>query len=148
MTNLELDPVEQKALLDEVTDLVQRSAPQDWSRLAVEYKAIGRHVQVGAGAKNSAGELVQWAPPEEVWNLLWRLRVGMHRPRLGTWFSPFYRLNPPADFEIVYNRDNPPQWHDEPPLRAYTDEQAMFPRDEPNLPAWFADKLRAAEKAS
>ena len=43
MTNLELDPVEQKALLDEVTDIVLRSAPQDWSRLAVEYKAVGRH---------------------------------------------------------------------------------------------------------
>ncbi|MEU6128572.1 hypothetical protein ABZ805_05285 [Saccharopolyspora sp. NPDC047091] len=82
-----------------------------------------------------------------MWNLLRRLRVGMHRPRLGAWFSTFSRLSPPDEFEIVHDRDNAPQWQDEPPLRAYTDEQATFPRDESNVPAWFADELRAADEA-
>ncbi|GAA4876065.1 hypothetical protein [Saccharopolyspora cebuensis] len=146
MVSLELDPDEQNALLNELTGLVLESAPTDWSRIALEYKAIGRHVQVGAGAKDSAGNLIQWSPPDESWQLLWRLRVGMHRKRLGTWFSALYRLSPPNTYEIVYNRENEPQWNSQPSLADFLEEQSNFPRTMANTPAWFPAELRTEQR--
>ncbi|GAA4876025.1 hypothetical protein [Saccharopolyspora cebuensis] len=134
-----MGPVEQKELLDEVARIVLDSAPEGWQLIAVEYKAIGRHVEIGAGAQDAAGEMLAWNPPTELNALFWRLRVGMHEEGLGTWFSAFFRMSPPDTYETYYNRELEVPWSATD--ADYAQEQEMFPRDEENLPDWLRARI-------
>lgn len=134
-----MGPVEQKELLDEVATTLLASAPEGWQLLAVEYKSIGQHVEMGAGAQDAAGNMLDWTPPDEVHPLFWRLRVGMYDGGLGTWFSAFFRMSPPDTYEIYYNRDSELAW--DATDADYAQEQEMFPRDEENLPDWLRTRI-------
>jgi hypothetical protein len=131
-----LGPEEQKELLDSLASVVLDSAPEQWRLIAIEYLSIGRHVEVGVGVEDSNGNQVSWEPPAEADNIFWRLRVGMYREGLGTWFSAFFRISPPDTYEIFYNRDNEPPW--DAPASSFVQEQELFPRDSEHMPDWFS----------
>lgn len=136
----ELGPEEQKELLDSITVLVLNAAPENWHVIAIEYMSLGRHVELGVGVHDTNGDLVSWQPPVEIGDLFWQLRVGMHQDELGTWFSAFYRITPPDNYEIFYNRDHEPPWS--PPAESFTQEQEMFPRSNENMPSWLSQHLQ------
>lgn len=135
----DLGPEGQKALLDELAEVVTSAAPQDWARLAVEYKCLGRHVELGVGVHDATEQPVSWEPPAEVDALFWRLRVGMYEEGRGTWFSAFFRTRTTGPHEIFYNWDNEPPW--QPPAESFAHEQRLFPRDGAHQPAWFRRRL-------
>lgn len=135
----DLGPEEQKQLLDSLATLVADSAPAAWERISIEYKCIGRHVELGIAVDDSNGRELTWDPPAEIDELFWKLRVGMYREGVGTWFSAFFRMSPPNTYEIFYNRDNEPPWN--PSAESFQKEQDLFPRDAAHTPAWFSQKL-------
>ncbi|MGI8310609.1 hypothetical protein [Saccharopolyspora sp. ASAGF58] len=137
-----LGPEEQKELVDSLATLVRETAPEAWQRISIEYKCIGRHVELGVGCKNAAGEQIAWELPTETDTIFWRLRVGMYREGLGTWFSAFFRMRQPGEYEIFYNHDNEPPWGAEP--GSFIKEQDLFPRDDEHTPDWFRRRLAEA----
>ncbi|KAA2247666.1 hypothetical protein F0L68_40100 [Solihabitans fulvus] len=144
-----LNPVEQRALLDELTLLLLDALPAGWQQLVIEYKAIGRHIDVGVGVRTPDRGMQVWEPPTEAWRLLARLRKGMYGEGLGTWFSARYGIDAPDTFTIDYNWRNEPVWAPAPPpAEAYTDELRRFPRTDENIPDWFRAKLPADGETS
>ncbi|GAA2816936.1 hypothetical protein [Saccharopolyspora taberi] len=135
----DLGPEEQKDLLDSLASTVLSSAPEDWQVIAIEFMSVGRHVELGVGVHDSNGNAVTWEPPAEVDAIFWKLRVGMAREELGTWFSALFRLRPPDNYEILYNRDHEPPWSA--PDESFAQELEMFPRSDENIPSWLSARL-------
>lgn len=142
---LQLPPEEQKELLDELASVVLASAPESWQLIAVEYLCVGRHVELRVGVDDSNGEPIPWEPPHEVDNIFWRLRVGMYQQGRGTWYTAFFRISPPDNYEVFYNHDNEPPWN--PPAESFAKEQELLPRDDQHMPDWFHRRLAEAGTA-
>jgi hypothetical protein len=140
----ELDPAGQKEVLDRLTLLLLDALPEDWQRLVIEYRVVGRHSDGRVGLVRQDGVMREWDPPLEAWHRLQDLRRGMYSAGEGTWFGVQYNLHRPARFEIKYNWSGKPDFASWPPPGEFELEQSRFPRAESRQPDWYREGLAQA----
>jgi hypothetical protein len=109
-----LNPAGQKEVLDRLTVTLLEALPEDWQRLVIEYRVVGRHSDGRVALARQDGVLRDWDPPVEVWHRLQELRGGMYAEGEGTWFGAQYRLERPDQFKIQYNWQTEPDFVDAP----------------------------------
>lgn len=139
-----LDPVQQNELLGTITTAVVEALPPGWCRVMIDYRMVGRTVDVAVGVEDTGGTYRRWDPPVDVWKMFQRLRGGMYRDGEGTWFSARFGIEPPARFTIQYNWRNEPDFDPYPAAEQFAIEQERFPRAEEYMPEWFRERLVAA----
>ncbi|TDD87121.1 hypothetical protein [Actinomadura rubrisoli] len=140
-----LDPVQQHDLLTEITRQITEALPHGWRELMIDYRHLGRHIDVATGLTGADGAMTVWDPPAEVWRMFQRLRGGMYVENEGTWFSCRYGVEPPGKFRIQYNIRNEPDFPAPPSPEEFAVEQERFPRTPPYQPPWFKEALARAE---
>jgi hypothetical protein len=142
-----LDPIQQKEELDGITTTLVGALPPGWRELMIDFRAVGRNLDVAVGVTGPDGKERVWDPPAEVWRAFQRLRGGMYTENEGTWFSARYILEPPSRFTIQYNYKNQPDFQPPPAPEEFATEQERFPRDEAAMPDWYRAGLEAARAA-
>lgn len=143
-----LDPAQQKEVLDQLTITLLEALPEDWQRLVIEYRVLGRHSDARIGIYGPDGSIRKWDPPLEAWHRFQDLRHGMYAEGEGTWFSAQYVLERPDKFSVQYNWDMEPNYNRQPPLEQILVEQERFPRVEGHMPDWYRAKLAQATAAN
>lgn len=138
-----LDPVQQNELLGTITTAVVEALPPGWCRVMIDYRMVGRTVDVAVGVEDTGGTYRRWEPPVDVWKMFQRLRGGMYRDGEGTWFSARFGIEPPTRFTIQYNWRNEPDFDPYPAAEQFAIEQERFPRAEEYMPEWFRQRLVA-----
>jgi hypothetical protein len=138
-----LDPAQQNELLGQVTTLVTERQPPGWREVVLDYRHLGRVIDVAVGALDPTGVYRLWDPPDEVWRMFQRLRGGMYREGEGTWFSARVTVAPPARFSVQYNWNEKPGFPSWPTPDQFALELERFPRGAAYLPAWFRESLTA-----
>ena len=136
----QLDATEQDTLVKQIGLALLRAAPQDWQRVYVEYRAVGRYHELGGEVTLSDGTLTEWVATHDITTLFGRLRAGMYREGRGTWFNARYQLDHPSSYNLEYDREEP-DWDLMPPTQAYSDELQMFPRSEEDVPEWLMRRM-------
>src|SRR5699024_9581901 len=136
----QLDATEQDTLVKQIGLALLRAAPQDWQRVYVEYRAVGRYHELGGEVTLSDGTLTEWVATHDIATLFGRLRAGMYREGRGTWFNARYQLDHPSSYNLEYDREEP-DWDLMPPSQAYSDELHMFPRSEEDVPEWLMRRM-------
>ncbi len=139
-----LDPQRQGELLDQITDMFLADLPAGWTELVVDYRVVGRNIDLSTGLRQPDGSYRAWTPPDEPIRQFQRLRGGMYIENEGTWFSVRYILTPPRRTNVAYNTTNEPRFEPYPPLAEFLVEHERFPRLPGYQPPWYAEKLAAA----
>ena len=139
-----LDPQQQGELLDQITNLFLEALPAGWVELAVDYRVVGRNIDLSTGLRQPDGSYRVWTPPDEPIRQFQRLRGGMYIENEGTWFSMRYVLTPPGRWNVVYNTAHEPAFEPYPPPQEFLVEHERFPRLPGYQPPWYAEKLAAA----
>jgi nicrotizing toxin Mtb-like protein len=143
----QLTPTEQDALVKQIGLAMLRVAPDDWSRLTVDYRAVGRYSEATGQVVYTAGGAEPWPLPPDLSGLFSRLRAGMYREGRGTWFNARYKLDHPSSYNLEYDREEP-NWDLPPPPEAYPDDMRLFPRSEDNVPTWMRRRLASPPPAA
>lgn len=141
-----LDAAQQKEELDGITATLIGALPPGWQKLAIEFRAVGRNIDVAVGVTGPDGNQRVWDPPAEVWRAFQRLRGGMYVENEGTWFSARYTLEPPSRFAIQYNHQNQPDFQPQPAPQEFATEQERFPRDAAYMPRWYRHGLETSRQ--
>ncbi|MFD4457439.1 hypothetical protein [Nocardia sp. NPDC058480] len=136
--------MEQQEILDEITREILPTLPHEWTRLIARGMFVGRHTDAETGIKMPNGSILPWQFPTPVWRRFQDLRKGMYTEGFGTWFEFEYILEPPARFNIRYNRDNYPGFAVAPKAEDYALENQRYPRSPQYIPDWFRNGLSAA----
>jgi hypothetical protein len=142
-----LDPIQQKDELDGIATTLLEALPPGWSELVIDFRAVGRKIDVAVGLTGPDGKERVWDPPAEIWRAFQRLRGGMYTENEGTWFSARYVLVPPGRYNIQYNWQNQPDFQPQPSPEEFATEQERFPRGEAYMPPWYRAGLDAARAA-
>jgi hypothetical protein len=132
-----LNPTEQDTVLQDIALVLAHNLPPGWQECLVTRGALGAHAETTIRIERLNGPPTDVAGPEVLGELFARLRTGMYRPGVGTWFSARYRLTHPVDYRIEYDNTGQPDWSAPPPPEAYTDELRTFPRDPEHTPDWL-----------
>nr|WP_042181171.1 hypothetical protein [Kibdelosporangium sp. MJ126-NF4]CEL14858.1 hypothetical protein [Kibdelosporangium sp. MJ126-NF4]CTQ96511.1 hypothetical protein [Kibdelosporangium sp. MJ126-NF4] len=140
----QLDPVQQNELLGEITGMMVAALAPGWHELMIDYRVVGRNIDIAVGVLGANNEFTLWDPPVEALREFQRLRGGMYRQDEGTWFSARYTVIPPSRFSIQYNWRNQPDFESYPPPAEFALEQERFPRAEAYRPDWYRAGLAAA----
>ncbi|MET7637400.1 hypothetical protein [Streptomyces sp. NPDC005438] len=134
-------PPQQDALLREITQLLTDALPERWHQLLIDYRQLGRHMNLAVGLRRTAeAELELWEPPIAVWRLFQMLRHGMYDDQRGTWFSARYTLDHRGDYDIRYNHHRRPTWGS-PTAEDFRQELERYPRAPEHQPDWFRTGL-------
>lgn len=139
-----LDPAGQKEVLDQLTLMLLDALPEDWQRVQIEYRVVGRHSDGRVGVVRADGVMRDWDPPLETWHRFQDLRRGMYAEGEGTWFGAQYKLDRPDTFNIKFNWDARPDFSSWPAPDQFELEQSRFPRVESHQPDWYRDGLAQA----
>jgi hypothetical protein len=132
-----LNPTEQDAVLQDIALVLAHNLPPGWQECLVTHHALGAHAETTVRIERLNGPPTDVAGPEVLGELLARLRTGMYRPGVGTWFSAQFRLTHPVDYRIEYDHTGRPDWSVPPPAEAYAAESRTFPRDPEHVPGWL-----------
>ncbi|MBB4933280.1 hypothetical protein F4561_004100 [Lipingzhangella halophila] len=132
-----LGPEEQNDLLLQITLLLSHSLPEGWQEVAVSYRALGSHSEMLGQIQRMGQRPSSHEPPPDLAKRFQRLRAGMYRPGVGTWFTATYRLTSSSGYSVAYDQDNEPAWVSAPPESARDEELRMFPRDAQHIPEWW-----------
>lgn len=145
-----LDAAEQHELLQQITLLLTRSLPAGWTECAVVHRALGSHSETLGQMRRATGPGLP-SPvelPDALDGLFRRLRAGMYRPGVGTWFTATLNLAHPNSYEVQYDNEGEPAWSQRPPEVVLEEERRMFPRDPQHTSGWLrrgAGELRVAK---
>ncbi len=139
-----LDLQQQADLIGKITDMFLEALPAGWEELAIDYRVVGRTIDLATGLRQPDGSYRAWVPPDEPIRQFQRLRGGMYLENEGTWFSMRYILTPPARTNVVYNSTNEPDFNPYPAPEEFLLEQERFPRLPGYQPRWYAERLAAA----
>ncbi|GAB2704380.1 hypothetical protein [Nocardia thraciensis] len=140
----QLDPVQQNDLLEQMTSLVVDALAPGWRQVMIDFRAVGKNIDVAVGVLDPHGTYQLWDPPGEVWRMFQRLRGGMYEQGEGTWFSARFTIDPPSRYSVQYNWTNEPDFRPYPSPDDFALEQERFPRTEAFMPPWFRRGLAAA----
>jgi hypothetical protein len=146
----QLQPVEQNQLLDEIATMLVKAAPPGWRQILIDYRVIGKNSDVGVGIRDANGTVQAWDPPVEVWREFTRLRMGMYREALGTWYSLRLEIDPPSRYSTSFNWEQMPNFHPDryPAPEEFALDHKRYPRSEAHMPDWFRERLASAPPAS
>ncbi len=140
-----MDPAEQNDLLGRITAMTVDALEPGWQELAIEYRTLGRCVDIAVGVLDPGSDGYRlWEPPLDAMRMFQRLRGGMYREGEGTWFSARFVVSPPGRFSMQYNWQNEPHFDSYPHPAEFVLEQRLFPRTEGHMPDWFRAGLAAA----
>nr|WP_052478459.1 hypothetical protein [Kibdelosporangium sp. MJ126-NF4]CEL18250.1 hypothetical protein [Kibdelosporangium sp. MJ126-NF4]CTQ90351.1 hypothetical protein [Kibdelosporangium sp. MJ126-NF4] len=141
-------PLDEQRLWVEIANRLALSVPTDWAQVTVTYRVIGDHSELPVLIRRfTDGTSRPWEPPPGIVERLARLRAGMYRPGRGTWFQVVAHLLGDVSIEFEYTWDDQPAWDVPPPVSAFVNELATFPRDSRRVPAWWTERLGPVAKA-
>ncbi|MBG6093269.1 hypothetical protein [Actinomadura viridis] len=137
-----LEPAEQNALFQEITQALTHALPPAWQECLVAYRALGSYSEMPGQVTMAAGSGLPspFTPPRQVAELFERLRAGMYRPGTGTWFTATFRLTFPFTYDVRFDGEREPAWVVAPPKPAFAEERRRFPRDAEHTPDWLAER--------
>lgn len=136
---------QQKEVLDQLTRTLLGALPEDWQRLVIEYRVVGRHSDARIGlVKHDDDQVHYWDPPLEAWHRFQDLRWAMCLEDRGTWFGAQYKLIRPDRFAVKYNWHSEPDFSSDPAPEEFALEQSRFPRAEAHQPPWYRAGLAKA----
>lgn len=142
MPTTALDSAEQADICAEIGGVLAGGLPDSWAKATLRWSDLvsagswtALAVEDADGRSLRAGGI-----PGELHDLCRRLRAGMYREDLGTWYSLTYTLVPER-YSAHYEYD------DEPETLSFTAEQYArdlqhYPRAEEHVPDWLEEKLR------
>ncbi|GAA3842358.1 TNT domain-containing protein [Saccharothrix violaceirubra] len=128
---------DQNAILGSVTTLLVQRLPGDWEQLWVDFRMMGRHLEVDANGVTIFGRAFAWELPEEALPFFVQLRDGMATSTRGTWYSLKFHLVHPDTYSAEFNRDVDPEWTHRPLERHYLEELDAYPRPAEAIPDWL-----------
>ncbi|MER5393063.1 hypothetical protein [Saccharopolyspora sp. NPDC002686] len=138
---LQLTSEQQNELLSDLTlRLVEALPEQGWKQFVLEYRQVGKHIQISVGLVKPDGSIQRWDPPEQTWRYIQTLRHGMYVEDRGTWFSIQFTIDHPNTFRIHYNYELEPKWGN-PSADDFRLDLERYPHTEGSMPPWFREKL-------
>jgi hypothetical protein len=132
-----LNPQDQDAVLQDIALVLAHNLPPGWQECLVVHGALGAHAETTVRIERLNGPPIDVTGPEVLGELFARLRTGMYRPGVGTWFSARFQLTHPVDYRVEYDGTGQPHWSAPPPPEAYADDLRSFPRDPEHIPDWL-----------
>jgi hypothetical protein len=128
------EPSRQRQLIEQIGGVIATGLPVT---VRIEYRAVGRHIEVDVTIAGPDGVPQPVRPDPVVVQLLGTLRTAMYEPGRGTWVSAVlvYARNTPPATEFVI--DEEPRWRRTPPPVGFTDELRFFPREDRFVPDWL-----------
>jgi hypothetical protein len=132
-----LDPAQQDSVLQDIALVLAHNLPPGWQECLAVHSALGAHAETAVRIERLNGPPADVEGPEVLGELFARLRAGMYRNGIGTWFTARYRLTHPVDYQVEYDTAGQPDWSMPPPPEAYDDELRTFPRDAEHTPDWL-----------
>ncbi|HEY7482975.1 MAG TPA: hypothetical protein VH912_00810 [Streptosporangiaceae bacterium] len=132
---------DQSRLADEMTALLVEKLPPGYSNFDLEYYAVGRFADKFYRVLDIYNRKVPWEPPDQLFEMLARLREGMYRPGQGTWFGASLRFDYISRLNLEFNWTKEPSWEGAaPPSEAYREELELFPREPDAVPLWLEQR--------
>ncbi|GAA2816955.1 hypothetical protein GCM10010470_60460 [Saccharopolyspora taberi] len=119
---------------------------QGWRRIDLLSKMTVPVQELSLTVVMDDGSSPEVAPPDDLNVILAKLRMLLHTPERGAWFSARITINAPATIDFHYNYDFEPRWN--PPIdpACYVEDLEMFPRDRHTTPEWLLDRIAEAGK--
>lgn len=135
-----MPPEQRQHLIRQVEQVLAAALPPGWRQSRVEYRAVGRHIEVDVVVTglDGAAHLVQ--PPPPVPQLLGTLRTGMYQPGRGTWLGAVLVFEAGSLPSVEFMIDQEPRWRRLPPAIGFQDELRFFPRAETFIPGWLRQR--------
>lgn len=130
------EPLRPEQLIERLSQLIAPGLPV---RVRVEYRAVGRHVEVDVLITGPDGVARAVRPDPMVVQLLGTLRTAMYEQGRGTWVSAVIEFAPDTPPVTEFALDEEPRWRRRPPAVGFADELRFFPRDERFVPEWLRD---------
>lgn len=132
---------DQSQLADEMTALLIERLPPGYRSFDLDYHAIGGHWDISYKLLDIFHGTPDWKPPEQLIQMLAKLREGMYRPGQGTWFGAELRFDYISRLNLTFNWTKEPDWdRAAPPQQAYREELERFPREPDAVPVWLEQK--------
>jgi hypothetical protein len=111
----------------------------------VEYRAVGRHIEVDVSIAGPDGVAQPVRPDPMVVQLLGTLRTAMYEPGRGTWVAAVLVFAPNTPPATEFTLDEEPSWRRTPPPVGFADELRFFPRENRSVPDWLRARVGTAE---
>jgi hypothetical protein len=132
---------DQSQLADEMTALLVEKLPPGYSSFDLDYYAVGNYWDMFHTLLDIYHQKVDWTPPDQLIQMLGKLREGMYRPGQGTWFGANLRFDYISRLTLDFNWSKEPRWERAaPPQSAYREELELFPREPGTVPLWLEQK--------
>lgn len=130
---------QQEEILDEIERALRGGLPAD-ARGVFTWSSVGDGVsQAGFAVVDSEGKPIAHRHPEGLADLCWRLKKGMNRPEIGTWFTVRCEVDESGSFRADFDYDEEPSLGAVP--EHYAREMEWFPRDAVHTPDWLSAVL-------
>jgi hypothetical protein len=137
-------PLNPQQLIGQIAQLIAPGLPV---RVRVEYRAVGRHIEVDVLIIGPDGVPQPVRPDPQVVQLLGTLRTAMYQPGRGTWVSAVLEFAPSAQPTTEFVLDEEPRWRRTPPPVGFADELRFFPREDRFVPDWLRARREAPPAA-
>ncbi|MEU3016272.1 MULTISPECIES: hypothetical protein [unclassified Nocardiopsis] len=139
-----LDPVQQRELVDGVVRALVGACPPGWSEITFEVTSLARLTTIGNRVTRDGAPPARETFPHSVNGDVIRLRRGMYREGVGTWFSLRLHVLPPGRFRIDFDYDRRPGGTLPPGPQEFAEDLRTFPRTPEHVPAWLREELARA----
>lgn len=122
-------------------ELVSTAQP-DWYRIDLRVWATAGTTQYEVTVIETDGtSKTLTAPMFSLVTALRDLRDLMYETNRGTWFSLRYTIDRPAEYRVLLNYENDPNWWPEIATDDWLADLSMYPRDPEYIPDWLRAKL-------
>lgn len=140
-----IDATQRQELTNDVAVALADAAPDGWRRIDLMCLANVDVHDLSLTVLLNDGSNPAMLIPDEVRQLLLRLREAMYEPGTGTWFSSRVILDAPSKIYVKYNFDWDPLWNPSIAPEGWTRDLEAFPRTEEHIPEWLRAKLAGTE---
>lgn len=132
---------QQEVLGEMGLDLVD-SCPSGWGEMTYKFSHLHMLGTSERMVTFGNGEISRESHPHGVTRKAKKLRWGMYREGVGTWFSMSMHIIQPGRFKVHFNYDEEPGGYMLPPdPREFIEDLKLFPRSPENIPMWLQEKL-------
>ncbi len=126
---------QQEELLGEIERVLRSGLPAG-GRGVFTWSSVGDGgSEAGFSVVDGNGKPVARSHPEGLAKLCWRLKTGMKRPAIGTWFTVRCEIDESGSFRTDFDYDGEPRLGAIP--EHYARELEWFPRDAAHTPDWL-----------
>jgi len=134
---IRLPPADVDDLVGPACAMLAENAPADWSTMVLTYRASSTVCQAEVVATARDGRRLLMAPPEEMHQVLRRLRGSMADETNGAWLSARFTLIAGMEPAVEFDYMQDPIWAPPVDPSVFVQDLQEFPRHPARVPEWL-----------